>query len=212
MLGLLLLFAWVAELRATARWPGGAARICCAPSRSCCSACTARCPDAISIDLANAVLFTSFARDLVAARGCSTAAAPEPVYLVGGAVLWLLACRAAAFADIDRSCACCSAPASSPPTPGRRPTNSGAAATSRWCRAGPRSSCCSRMARCSCCARRSAQVLPWSPTNQVFDSVLARPCSASRRCCSPSRSPSSCWRWPRSAPNCATRPRRWSIR
>ena len=27
------------------------------------------------------------------------------------------------------------------------------------------------MARCSCCARRSSQVLPWSPTSQVFDSV-----------------------------------------
>ena len=66
---------------------------------------------------------------------------------------------------------CCSAPASSPPTPGPRPTNSGAAAASRWCRAGRRSSCCSRMARCSCCARRSSQVLPWSPTSQVFDSV-----------------------------------------
>ena len=40
-----------------------------------------------------------------------------------------------------------------------------------WCRAGPRSSCCSRTARCSCCARRWSPMLPWSPTDQVFDSV-----------------------------------------
>ena len=40
---------------------------------------------------------------------------------------------------------------------GSRPMNSGAAATRRWCRAGPRSSCCSPTARCSCCARRSAR-------------------------------------------------------
>ena len=36
--------------------------------------------------------------------------------------------------------------------------------------------------------------------------------SASRRCCSRSRSPSSCWPWPRSAPNIATAPPRAPIR
>ena len=43
-------------------------------------------------------------------------------------------------------------------------TNSGATATRRWCRAGPRSSCCSRTARCSCCARRSARCFTSRPT------------------------------------------------
>ena len=109
--------------------------------------------------------------DLDRARACSTAARREPIYLVGGAVLWLLVCRIAVASPTRSTPRCCSPPASSPPTPGPRPMNSGAAAASRWCRAGPRSSCCSRTARCSCCARRSSQVLPWSPTNQVFDSV-----------------------------------------
>ena len=45
--------------------------------------------------------------------------------------------------------------------------NSGAAATKRWCRAGPRSSCCSPTARCSCCARRSARARMSPPGNNL---------------------------------------------
>ena len=63
-------------------------------------------------------------------------------------------CRVPLIAGFARCARAARRPASSPPTPGSPPTNSGAAAASRWCRAGPRSSCCSRTARCSCCARR----------------------------------------------------------
>ncbi len=46
-------------------------------------------PDIISIDLANALLFTAFAVTWTGARVFDGRAA-EPVYLVTGAVLWLL--------------------------------------------------------------------------------------------------------------------------
>jgi diguanylate cyclase (GGDEF)-like protein len=49
-------------------------------------------PDLISIDLANALLFTAFAVTWTGARVFDGRPA-EPVYLVTGAVLWLLVCR-----------------------------------------------------------------------------------------------------------------------
>jgi diguanylate cyclase (GGDEF)-like protein len=55
-------------------------------------------PDAISIDLANAILFTAFAVTWSGAR-VFDGRAPEPVTIVGGAVLWLIACRTPWFAD-----------------------------------------------------------------------------------------------------------------
>jgi hypothetical protein len=50
-------------------------------------------PDAISIDLANAVLVTSFAVTWSGAR-VFDGRPLEPMYLVGGAVLWILLSRA----------------------------------------------------------------------------------------------------------------------
>ena len=169
MLGLLLLFAWIQNsgIHAVAWW--GCAHLLRAASVVL-FGMYGTVSDAISIDLANAMLFTAFAVTWSGAR-VFDGRAPEPMYLVGGAVLWILVCRTPRPSSTRSTPRCCSPPASSPPTPGRRLMSSGAAAASRWCRAGPRSSCCSRMARCSCCARRSSQVLPWSPTNQVFDSV-----------------------------------------
>jgi diguanylate cyclase (GGDEF)-like protein len=49
-------------------------------------------PDLISIDLANALLFTAFAMTWTGAR-VFDGRPVEPVYLVTGAVLWLLVCR-----------------------------------------------------------------------------------------------------------------------
>ena len=49
-------------------------------------------PDLISIDVANALLFTAFAMTWTGAR-VFDGRPVEPVYLVTGAVLWLLVCR-----------------------------------------------------------------------------------------------------------------------
>ena len=49
-------------------------------------------PDLVSIDLANALLFTAFAVTWTGAR-VFDGRPVEPVYLVTGAVLWLLICR-----------------------------------------------------------------------------------------------------------------------
>ena len=49
-------------------------------------------PDIVSIDLANALLFTAFAATWTGAR-VFDGRPVEPVYLVTGAVLWLLICR-----------------------------------------------------------------------------------------------------------------------
>ena len=68
MLGLLLLFAWVqnTSIRAVAWW--GCAHLLRAGSVVL-FGMYGTVPDAISIDLANAVLFTAFARDLVRRAG-----------------------------------------------------------------------------------------------------------------------------------------------
>ena len=55
-------------------------------------------PDLITIDLANALLFTSFAVTWTGAR-VFDGRPVEPVYLVTGAVLWLLVCRLPVLAD-----------------------------------------------------------------------------------------------------------------
>jgi diguanylate cyclase (GGDEF)-like protein len=55
-------------------------------------------PDLITIDLANALLFTAFAVTWTGAR-VFDGRPVEPVYLVTGAVLWLLVCRLPALAD-----------------------------------------------------------------------------------------------------------------
>jgi diguanylate cyclase (GGDEF)-like protein len=55
-------------------------------------------PDLITIDLANALLFTAFAVTWTGAR-VFDGRPVEPVYMVTGAVLWLLVCRLPVLAD-----------------------------------------------------------------------------------------------------------------
>jgi hypothetical protein len=55
-------------------------------------------PDLISVDLANALLFTAFAVTWTGAR-VFDGRPVEPDYLVTGAMLWLLICRLPFLAD-----------------------------------------------------------------------------------------------------------------
>jgi diguanylate cyclase (GGDEF)-like protein len=91
ILGLLLLFAWVQNLsiRAVAWW--GFAHLIRAGSVVL-FGMYGSAPDLITIDLANALLFTAYAVTWTGAR-VFDGRPVEPVYLVTGAVLWLLVCR-----------------------------------------------------------------------------------------------------------------------
>ncbi|MBV9347868.1 MAG: GGDEF domain-containing protein [Pseudolabrys sp.] len=91
ILGLLLLFAWVQNtaIRAVAWW--GFAHLLRAGSVAI-FGMYGQVPDLISIDFANALLFTAYALTWTGARVFDGRPA-EPVYLVTGAVLWLLVCR-----------------------------------------------------------------------------------------------------------------------
>ena len=91
ILGLLLLFAWVqnTSIKAVAWW--GFAHLLRAASVVL-FGMYGNVPDLISIDLANAMLFTAFAVTWTGARVFDGRPA-EPVYMVTGAVLWLLICR-----------------------------------------------------------------------------------------------------------------------
>ena len=97
ILGLLLLFVWVQNtaIRAVAWW--GFAHLIRAASIVL-FGMYGSAPDLISIDLANALLFSSFAVTWTGARLFDGRPA-EPVYLVTGAVLWLLICRLPVLAD-----------------------------------------------------------------------------------------------------------------
>jgi diguanylate cyclase (GGDEF)-like protein len=97
MLGLLLLFAWIqnSSIHAVAWW--GCAHLLRAGSVML-FGMYGSVSDAVSIDLANAILFTAFAVTWSGAR-VFDGRAPEPMYLVGGAVVWLIACRTPFFAD-----------------------------------------------------------------------------------------------------------------
>ncbi len=97
ILGLLLLFVWVQNtaIRAVAWW--GFAHLIRAASIVLFGMYGAA-PDLITIDLANALLFTSFAVTWTGARLFDGRPA-EPVYLVTGAVLWLLICRLPVLAE-----------------------------------------------------------------------------------------------------------------
>ncbi|MBV9259768.1 MAG: GGDEF domain-containing protein [Pseudolabrys sp.] len=91
ILGLLLLFAWVQNTAITAvAWWGFAYLVRAASIVL--FGMFGNVPDLISIDLANALLFTAFALTWTGARVFDGRPA-EPVYLVTGAVLWLLVCR-----------------------------------------------------------------------------------------------------------------------
>src|ERR1041384_2913100 len=97
ILGLLLLFAWVQNTatKAVAWW--GFAHLVRAISVVLFGMYGAV-PDLISIDLANALLFTSFAVTWTGARVFDSKQV-EPIYIVTGAVLWLLICRLPVVSD-----------------------------------------------------------------------------------------------------------------
>src|SRR5471032_1341540 len=97
ILGLLLLFAWAqnTQIRAVCWW--GFAHLIRAASIVL-FGMYGTAPDLITIDLANAMLFTAFAVTWTGAR-VFDGRPVEPVYLVTGAVLWLLVCRLPVLAD-----------------------------------------------------------------------------------------------------------------
>jgi diguanylate cyclase (GGDEF)-like protein len=97
ILGLLLLFAWVQNtaIYAVAWW--GFAHLIRAASVVL-FGMYGSAPDLITIDLANALLFTAFAVTWTGAR-VFDGRPVEPVYLVTGAVLWLLVCRLPVLAE-----------------------------------------------------------------------------------------------------------------
>src|SRR5471032_1701097 len=97
ILGLLLLFAWAqnTQIRAVCWW--GFAHLIRAASIVL-FGMYGTVPDLITIDLANALLFTAFAVTWTGAR-VFDGRPVEPVYLVTGAVIWLLVCRLPVLAD-----------------------------------------------------------------------------------------------------------------
>lgn len=97
ILGLLLLFAWAQNtaIHAVCWW--GFAHLIRAASVML-FGLYGTAPDLITIDLANALLFTAFAVTWTGAR-VFDGRPVEPVYLVTGAVLWLLVCRLPVLAD-----------------------------------------------------------------------------------------------------------------
>jgi diguanylate cyclase (GGDEF)-like protein len=97
ILGLLLLFAWAqnTQIHAVCWW--GFAHLIRAASIVL-FGMYGSAPDLITIDLANVLLFTAFAVTWTGAR-VFDGRPVEPVYLVTGAVLWLLVCRLPVVAD-----------------------------------------------------------------------------------------------------------------
>jgi len=97
ILGLLLLFVWAQNLslRAVGWW--GFAHLLRLASIAL-FGMYGLIPDLITVDLANAMLFTAFAVTWTGAR-VFDGRPVEPVYLVTGAVLWLLICRLPVLAD-----------------------------------------------------------------------------------------------------------------
>jgi diguanylate cyclase (GGDEF)-like protein len=168
MLGLLLLFAWVqnSSIRAVAWW--GCAHLLRAASVVL-FGMYGSVPDIISIDVANAILFTAFAVTWTGAR-VFDGRAPEPIFLFGGAVLWLIASRAPGIADsMDAKVL----------------LSSGIITAYTWATAyefwhGRSEPLVSRWPAIFLLFAHGAQfllrtplsqALPWSPTSQVFDSV-----------------------------------------
>jgi diguanylate cyclase (GGDEF)-like protein len=91
ILGLLLLFAWMqnSSIHAVAWW--GFADLMRAGSVVL-FGLHGSIPDVISIDVANAILFTSFGMTWTGAR-LFDGRSPRPLGLIGGALLWLVFCR-----------------------------------------------------------------------------------------------------------------------
>ena len=97
ILGLLLLFAWAQNTAVTAVAWWGFADLARAGSIMLFGQYGAV-SDLISIDLANALLFTAFALTWTGARVFDNRP-PKPVLLFGGAALWLVVCRVPWIAD-----------------------------------------------------------------------------------------------------------------
>jgi diguanylate cyclase (GGDEF)-like protein len=97
ILGLLLLFAWAQNTAVTAVAWWGFADLTRAGSIMLFGQFGAV-PDWVSIDVANALLFTSFALTWTGARVFDHRS-PKPVLMFGGAALWLVICRVPSIAD-----------------------------------------------------------------------------------------------------------------
>jgi diguanylate cyclase (GGDEF)-like protein len=91
ILGLLLLFAWVQNTAITAVAWWGFAHLLRAASVVL-FGLYGSAPDLITIDLANAILFTAFALTWTGARVFDHLR-PQPILLFAGAALWLVVCR-----------------------------------------------------------------------------------------------------------------------
>src|SRR5476649_493665 len=168
ILGLLLLFAWAqnTQIRAVAWW--GFAHLLRAGSVVL-FGMYGSVPDLVSIDLANALLFTAFAVTWTGAR-VFDGRPIEPVYLVTGAVLWLLVCRLPVLADaIDaRSMIACGIiTAYTWLTAYEFWRGRSEPLVSRW----PAIFMLFAHGALFLLRTPMSQILPWSPTNQVFDSV-----------------------------------------
>src|SRR5262249_39191099 len=155
--------------RRSLRSPGGAALICCVRARSCCSGMFGSVSDAISIDLANALLFLSFAITWTGAR-VFDGRPPLPMYVVAGPVTWIILVHLPSFSgDLHV----------------RVLLSSGIVTAYTWLTAyefwrGRSEPLVSRwpaifmlFAHGSLFLLRTplVSILPWSPANQVFDSV-----------------------------------------
>jgi diguanylate cyclase (GGDEF)-like protein len=125
--------------------------------------------DAISIDLANAILFTAFAVTWSGAR-VFDGRPPEPMYLVGGAVLWLLVSRTSFFASSMEAKALLSSgiiTAYTWATAYEFWRGRGEPLVSRW----PAIFLLFAHGALFLLRTPLSQVLPWSASNQVFESV-----------------------------------------
>jgi diguanylate cyclase (GGDEF)-like protein len=165
ILGLLLLFAWMqnSSIRAVAWW--GFAHLLRAASVVL-FAMYGSVPDLISVDFANAFLFTSFAVTWTGAR-VFDGRKVQPHYLFAGAAMWLLLCRLPGIDDM------------------RVLLGSAIVTAYTWCTAyefwrGRSEPLVSRWPAIFMLFAHGAlftlrnplvEMLPWSPTNQVFGSV-----------------------------------------
>src|SRR6185369_7125297 len=168
ILGLLLLFAWVQNTAITAVAWWGFAHLLRAASVML-FGLYGSAPDVISIDLANSLLFTAFAVTWTGARVFDHRK-PVPILLFGGAAFWLVACRLPVFEEAWNL---------------RVLLSCGIIAAYTWATAyefwrGRSEPLVSRWPAIFMLFAHGAlfllrtplsKVLPWSPNNQVFDSV-----------------------------------------
>ncbi len=168
ILGLLLLFAWMQNtaIRAVAWW--GFAHLLRAGSIVL-FGMYGSAPDVVSIDLANVVLFTSFAVTWTGAR-VFDGRQPQPLYLVAGAIVWLLLCRLPGFVDVLNARVLLSAGIVTAYiwlTAYEFWKGRGEALLSRW----PAIFILFAHGALFLLRTPLAELLPWSPTSKVFSSV-----------------------------------------